>query len=124
MYLTMHSAGMQVLWPYGFDFGVYVKNWKEHQAVGELWAEAVFKSTGTVYEVGNSADILYTANGASDDFALARANANLAFTVELPYTDFNWHDYPQDMIYDLAKGTFYGFEALGLYIGEHYNYDS
>jgi hypothetical protein len=41
------------------------------------------------YEVGNSADILYTANGASDNFALPNANANLAYTIELPPSDFN-----------------------------------
>jgi Zinc carboxypeptidase len=122
MYLSVHSAGGQILWPFGFNFNVYVKNWKEHQAVGQIWADAVFKSTGLVYEVGNSADVLYTANGASDDYALAFANANLAYTIELPPSDFNWHDYPQDMIYDLAKGTFFGYRALGLYIGAHYNY--
>ena len=119
----MHSAGAQVLWPFGFDFGVYVKNWKEHQALGEIWAEAVLKSTGTVYEVGNSADILYLANGASDEHAMAFANAYFSYTIELPYTDNNWHDYPQDMVYDLAQGTFYGFEALGLYIGNKFHYD-
>lgn len=117
----MHSAGALVLWPFGFDFDVYVRNWKEHQALGEIWADAVFKSSGTVYEVGNSADILYTANGASDDFALAFADAHLAYTIELPFSDFNWHDYPQDMVFDLAKGTFYGFQALGEYIGENYS---
>lgn len=123
LYLSVHSAGGLMLWPFGFDFHVFVKNWKEHETVGYIWADAIFKSTGIMYEVGNSAVILYTANGASDDFALAHANANLAYTIELPPSDYNWHDYPQDMIHDLAKGTFYGFRALGLYIGEHYNYE-
>lgn len=123
MYFSVHSAGGQILWPFGFDFDVYVKNWKEHETVGKLWADALFEATGTVYEVGNSADVLYTANGASDDFALAHANANLAYTIELAPSDYNWHDYPQDMIHDLAKGTFMGYRALALYVGEHYSYD-
>jgi Zinc carboxypeptidase len=123
MYLSIHSAGPQILWPFGFDFDVYTKNWKEHQLVGNLWADAVYEATGTKFEVGNSADILYTANGASDDFAMAYANANLAYTVELPPSDYNWHDYPQDMVYDLAKGIFFGYRAFGLYIGDNYNYE-
>lgn len=122
LYMSVHSAGAQILWPFGFKLDAYVKNWKEHDAVGQLWADAIFKATGKEYEVGNSADVLYTANGASDDYALATANANLAYTIELPPGDFNWQDYPQDMIYKLAKGTFFGYRALGLYIGAHYNY--
>jgi hypothetical protein len=124
MYLSIHSAGPSILWPFGFDFNVYVKNWKEHHLVGNLWAKAVFEATGTEFEVGNSADILYTSNGASDDHALAFANANLAYTIELPPSDFNWHDYPQDMAGDLTRGIFFGYRILGLYISEHYNYDS
>jgi len=123
LYLAVHSYGPMVLWPYGFAFDLYIKNWKEHQHLGELWAEAIFKATGTAFEVGNSADILYTANGASDDHAAAYANANLAFTIELPPSDFNTFDYPQDMVHELAKGMFHGYRAMGLYIGENYNYE-
>lgn len=83
MYLSTHSYGNYLLWPFGFDFGIYIKNWKEHTEVGQRWVDAVEKATGTFYELGNSADILYTANGASDDHAVAFANANLAFTLEL-----------------------------------------
>lgn len=122
MYYSVHSAGAQVLWPFGFKSNVYVKNWKEHQMVGQLFANAVFEATGTVFTVGNSVDVLYIANGASDDYALGHANANLAYTIELPPSEFNHHDYPQDMINDLAVGTFFGFRALGLYVGDTYNY--
>lgn len=59
MYLSVHSAGCQVIWPFGFEFDLYVRNWKEHQLVGELWQAAVLEATGVDYEVGNSADILY-----------------------------------------------------------------
>jgi hypothetical protein len=122
MYLSTHSYGNVVLWPFGFDFGVYIKNWKEHQRVGELWADAIFKATGKVYEVGNSADILYTANGASDDHAVALANANLAFTLELTGGGPNGFDFPQDQVYGLVQETFLGYREFGLYIGENYNY--
>lgn len=69
--------------------------------------------------MGNSADILYTANGkyfrwswvekpdlflsntgASDDHAVAFANANLAYTLELTGGGKDGFDYPQDKVKD------------------------
>lgn len=63
LYLSTHSYGSYVLWPFGFEFNVYIKNHKEHQLLGEKYANAIRAATGEDYEVGNSADILYTANG-------------------------------------------------------------
>lgn len=122
MYLSTHSYGNYLLWPFGFDFNVYIKNWKEHEEVGQRWVNTINQATGTNYRLGNSADLLYTANGASDDHAVAYANANLAFTLELTGGRYGF-DYPQDMVADLAKETFLGYREFGLYIGEHYNYE-
>ena len=123
LYFTVHSVGPLVLWPWGFEFNVFVKNWKEHEYVGNLFAKAVFDVSGTNYSVGNSAEILYTANGASDDYALAFADADLAYTLELPGGGNFGFDYPQDQLFDLAKALFMGYRAMALYVGDHYNYD-
>lgn len=122
MYLSTHSYGPLVLWPFGFELNVYIKNWREHELVGQKWVD-VMKAAGTNYTLGNSADILYTANGASDDHAVAYAKANLAYTLELPGGGKAGFDYPQDMIHDLARQTFQGYREFGLYIGENYNYN-
>lgn len=111
------------MWPFGFDFNVYIKNWKEHEEVGQRWVDTINKATGTFYRLGNSADILYTANGASDDHAVAYANANLAFTLELTGGGNEGFDFPQNRAADLARETFLGYREFALYIGEHYNYD-
>lgn len=63
LYLSTHTHGNLVLWPFGFALNAYVKNHKEHHEMGLKFANAIFEATGTEYEVGNSADILYTANG-------------------------------------------------------------
>lgn len=63
LYLSTHTYGPMVLWPFGFEMDVYIKNHKEHQELGDRYANAIFEATGQRYEVGNSADILYTANG-------------------------------------------------------------
>jgi hypothetical protein len=63
LYLSTHTYGNLVLWPFGFALNAYVKNHKEHHLFGERFRDAIFEATGTLYIVGNSADILYTANG-------------------------------------------------------------
>lgn len=63
LYLATHSAGNYILWPFGFKFDGYVKNYKDHQKLGERVAKVIKEATGTEYLVGNAADILYTANG-------------------------------------------------------------
>lgn len=63
LYLSTHSAGNYILWPFGFKFDGYVKNYKEHQKLGERVANVVRNATGTDYLTGNAADILYTATG-------------------------------------------------------------
>lgn len=72
----------------------------------------------------NLFQILYLANGASDDHAVAYANANLAYTLELTGGGgSSGFIFPQDRLKDLVEETFLGYRQFGLYIGEHYNYD-
>lgn len=123
LYLSTHSYGPYVLWPFGFAFDTYVKNWKEHVELGQRWVDAIYAVKETFYVLGNSADLLYTANGASDDHALAYANANLAYTLELTGGGSVGFDFPEDELHDLVTETFLGYREFGLYIGEHYNYD-
>lgn len=63
LYLSTHTYGNLVLWPFGFAFDLYIKNHKDHHELGLRFANAIKEATGTDYRVGNSADILYTANG-------------------------------------------------------------
>ncbi|XP_070494548.1 carboxypeptidase B1-like [Chironomus tepperi] len=120
LYLSTHTHGGYVLWPLGFAMDVYIKNHKEHQELGERYANAIFAATGRNYTVGNSADVLYIASGASDDFAIAYGNANFAYTLELPGGGSKGFDYPQDMIHDLVKETFIGYREFSLFIKERF----
>lgn len=122
LYLSTHTCGDLVLWPFGFEF-IYIKNHKEHDVLGRRFADAIREKTGKVYRVGNSADILYTANGASDDFAVAYANSDFAYTLELTCGSTNGFIYPQDMIKALVEETFVGYRQMALYIKERFNYD-
>lgn len=117
MYLSTHSYGNYLLWPFGYEFDVYVENWKQHEQVGQRWVDTINDATGTFYRLGNSADLLYTAHGASDDHAIAYANATLAFTLELTGGRYGF-DYPEDLVAELARETFLGYREFGLYVAE------
>lgn len=138
LYLATHTYGNYVLWPFGYAFNVYVSNYMEHQIAGQRFVDAIRYTTGTDYLLGNSADLLYTAYGASgkyflkksdasliillaDDFAVAYANAHLAFTLELTGGGQYGFDFPEERIYDLVRETFLGYRALALYIDEHFD---
>lgn len=57
MYLSTHSFGNYVLWPFGFAESTYIKNWKEHIEVGQLWVNEIYNTTGQFYLLGNSVDV-------------------------------------------------------------------
>lgn len=53
MYMSVHSFGDMVLWPWGFSGSPgWISNWQYHQDVGMLWADAIRAVTGKVYRVG------------------------------------------------------------------------
>lgn len=120
LYLATHSFGNMVLWPFGYSFDNYVLNWPEHVSAGQRWVDAVYARKGTHYVLGNSADILYTANGATDDYMMVYGHANMGFTLELTRGGSSGFDFPEAEVYELVKETFLGYRALGLYIKENY----
>lgn len=82
--MSVHSWGDMVLWPWGFSGSTgWISNWQYHQDVGMLWHDAVRAATGKVYRVGNIADILGNAFGASDDHMSGGQGVELVYTLEL-----------------------------------------
>lgn len=72
-----------ILLPFGYTTGVYPSDYSEILRVGNAMASAMKTATGKSYTVGNSADLLYPAAGASDDWAKAVAQIKYSFTIEL-----------------------------------------
>lgn len=84
MYFSVHSFGDMVLYPWGFSGSPgWVANWQYHHQVGALWADAIRAATGKQYVVGNVADILGNAFGASDDHMAGEQLVDLVYTLEL-----------------------------------------
>ncbi|XP_014230660.1 carboxypeptidase B-like [Trichogramma pretiosum] len=83
-YLTFHSYGQYILYPWGYDRRV-PPDYKELEAVGRRMAEAMRLAGGanSHYTVGNSATTLYAAAGGADDWAKANQKIKYTYTVEL-----------------------------------------
>ena len=119
MYLSVHSFGDLVLFPWGYaDAPGRIENWDELERVGNIWRDTILAATGKDYLVVNSLEYFGNINGAVDDHMLAVHGANITYTLEL--TDGFDFRYPEDRILALAEETFLGYQAYGRYIGDRF----
>lgn len=84
MYVSVHSFGDLVIYPWGYEGSPgRIANWEVHHEAGVRWADAIRAVTGKNYQVGNIAEIFYNEFGASDDHMAGEHKVELAFTVEV-----------------------------------------
>jgi len=122
MYISVHSFGDMVLYPWGYSGSPgWIPNWQYHHDVGILWADAIRAATGKNYVVGNVADILGNAFGASDDHMAGEQLVNLVYTLELTGGGQTGFDFPEAQIGGLCRETFWGYRAFGLFVARTYN---
>ncbi|XP_011630691.2 LOW QUALITY PROTEIN: carboxypeptidase B-like [Pogonomyrmex barbatus] len=83
-YLSFHSYGQYILYPWGYDNRLPV-DYADLDRVGKQMAAAMENATNDdiIYTVGNSASTLYPAAGGSDDWAKALVKIKYAYTIEL-----------------------------------------
>lgn len=81
-YLSFHSYGQYILYPWGYDRRV-PPDYVDLDTVGHQAATAMKAAGGSVYTVGNSASLLYAASGGSDDWAKAMQKIKYTYTIEL-----------------------------------------
>lgn len=80
-FLAFHSYSQLLLIPYGN--GVRAPNYDEQFEVAKATADRLFLKHGTIYQVGNSQEILYTTSGTSRDHASGRHGIPFSWTVEM-----------------------------------------
>ncbi|OAD61119.1 Carboxypeptidase B [Eufriesea mexicana] len=103
-YLTFHSYGQYILYPWGYDKRV-PPDYADLEMVGREVAKAMRKAGGanSAYTVGNSATTLYAASGGSDDWAKAILKMKYTYTVELRDTGKHGFVLPARYIIPTAK---------------------
>lgn len=85
LYLTFHSYGQYILYPWGYD-KLDTRDWRDLKRVGDVTGRALNKLNGVNYQIGSAAKMLYPASGGSDDWAKGGAGIKFSYTVELPDT--------------------------------------
>jgi len=80
-YLTYHSFGQYILWPYGCDYSAEDDTYRE---IGEALNDILEDDNGVTgrYRIGTSFDVLYTTDGTSDDEPYARLGT-FAYCIEV-----------------------------------------
>ncbi|XP_058832772.1 carboxypeptidase B-like [Topomyia yanbarensis] len=114
-YIAVHTSGEMILWPWGYDF-IHCDNWEEHDVLGKKARDAIIAAGGNEWEVGNSADVLYKASGATDDYAY-HTGARLAYTIELSGGGQNGFDLPVAQLEKAIREAFEIYKTFGANAG-------
>ncbi|XP_014099996.3 carboxypeptidase B1 [Bactrocera oleae] len=118
MYLTIHSFGNALFYPWGWGPEL-PDTWEDLDEVATAGADAIRDYSGTEYEVGSSTALYGEAAGASDDYAFSEG-FTLAYTMELPDGGDSGFDPPPSDIDRLVKETWTGIRAMGMKITTKY----
>jgi len=100
MYITLHSYGQMILYPWGYDSSAIANDRSELHSLGMIGARAM----GRKYDVGPAATVNYEAAGASDDWAKGSAGIKYSYTVELPDSLNGKHRFMLPASYILRTG--------------------
>lgn len=82
IYLSFHSVGPLILFPYGRNFE-RADNFDDLEYIGNQTRDALKAVHGTEYRVGSTSELLWTAPGNSVDQAYEIHGIKLGFTIEM-----------------------------------------
>ncbi|KAK3927537.1 Carboxypeptidase B [Frankliniella fusca] len=112
MYLTLHSYGPMILYPWGYDFNLPdAPDKDELVSIANEANEAIIKAGSEPFNVMNSAG-LYPAAGASDDWSKGVAGIAKAYTIELQGGGSNGFDLPANRILSVVQQLFEGMKVF------------
>lgn len=135
-YISLHSYGQYILYPWGYDRKV-PPDYSDLHRVGRAMAQAMKNSGGQNYKVGSAAATLYPAagilkfckitreniwrtylikqiifKGGSDDWAKGVAKIKYAYTIELRDTGRHGFVLPAQYIQPTAKEAYEALKVL------------
>lgn len=111
MFISFHSYSQMILLPYSHSVQL-APDHKDLDLVGQAAVKAIEKTHGTVYRVGPSASILYTASGTASDWAYEKAGIKYSYTMELRDTGAYGFLLPKQQIVPTGEETFNGLLAM------------
>ena len=108
MYLTVHSYGQMILYPWGYDAKAVARDKGELHSMAQVGARAM----SAKYKIGHSAAVTYETSGSSDDWAKAVAGVKYSYTVELPDTGKYHFILPESKIPGTVRDAVRAFKAM------------
>ncbi|KAK9680825.1 Carboxypeptidase activation peptide [Popillia japonica] len=119
LYLTFHSYGNYLLYPWG-----YTSELPEDADVLDALAvdveAAIASVAGTRYTIGSSTNVLYAAAGGSDDWVKGIGGVALSYTIELPGGGIWGFDLPAARILPVSLETFEGVKIYQRYVADNF----
>ncbi|XP_068222956.1 carboxypeptidase B1-like [Palaemon carinicauda] len=112
-YITIHSYGQYILYPWGYTTSRDRFNEPQLQSTGEGMARAIKKNDGTIFSVGTAAKLLYPAAGASDDWVAGELKIPLVYTLELRDQGVGGFVLPENLIVPAVTDAWVAIEYLG-----------
>lgn len=109
-FLTLHSYGNYLLYPWGHK-SERAENWVEQEAVVQAGAKAIKDATGTSYTVGSTAETLYAASGSSIDFAHS-SGIPISIVMELQGGGYFGFDFPASELQSAVRESAIGMAAM------------
>ncbi|GBP50617.1 Carboxypeptidase B [Eumeta japonica] len=109
-YLTYHSYGQYLLYPWGYE-NVVPPDYQDLDKLGKKIAQAIQETGGSQYKVGSSSGLLYPASGGSDDWAKAQG-IKYSYTIELSDTGRHGFILPTSYIEPVARESLAGLRVL------------
>lgn len=111
MFISFHSYSQMILLPFSHSKQL-APDHKDLESVGLAAVKAIEQTHGTLYRVGPSASILYTASGTASDWAYEKAGIKYSYTIELRDTGNYGFLLPRNQIVPTGEETFNGFLAM------------
>jgi len=107
--ITLHTYGDYWLVPYGYVLPpAYPPDYQELLEAAQDAAKATVDAGGPEFTVGNCAEVLYPATGASDDFSKGAVGIKFVYTVEIG----DYFTQPESEIIKTANTTWAGLKVI------------
>ncbi|GBP50445.1 Carboxypeptidase B [Eumeta japonica] len=116
VYLTFHSYGQVIIFPYAFS-NKLCPDYMNLLGGATVMSKAIYQCSGRIYKVGISTDIMYYAAGTSTDWSHGVARIPYCYLIELGPKRHKFC-LPEIEIYDYCQEVLAAIKALMEYIDE------
>ncbi|XP_013180181.1 PREDICTED: carboxypeptidase B-like [Papilio xuthus] len=110
VYVTLHSFGQVIVFPFGYRDELCPDYMRLLQGATAM-SKAIFRSTGNVYKVGISRDVMYGASGTSTDWSYGAAKIPYCYLIELRSKEHKF-ELPKEEIKENCKEVLHCIHAL------------